>query len=354
MDIVSYKCPKCSTALIFDIKKQNWQCQFCRSEFTQTQLENNAEILDSNSSTLPPHASTDTNKIDDHEENKLYYCPSCGGKILTTHNTVATFCVYCHNPAIVASKLEEDINKPDYLIPFKQTKADAINALQKACQNKLFLPKTFKELVKKGEVFGLYVPFWLFDIDTNTHLQSQTTQVSTWQDEHYQYSKIDYYQVQRAGQANFQKIPADGSAKMNDDLMDQLEPFHYNQMEQFDLAYLSGHFAEIHDVKIEETTERVLKRVYPEVERMITQTVTGYSSINSTQIDMNQTINHISVMLPVWTVMTQYNKKTFVFAMNGQTGKVTGRLPISNMEVFKKFITLSTIISVCHFVWSIL
>ena len=35
------------------------------------------------------------------------------------------------------------------------------------------------------------------------------------------------------------------------------------------------------------------------------------------------------VMLPVWLLYTSYHGKDYLFAMNGQTGKMVGDLPLS-------------------------
>lgn len=40
-------------------------------------------------------------------------------------------------------------------------------------------------------------------------------------------------------------------------------------------------------------------------------------------------ISYRYAMLPVWTLMYEHKGKRYFFAMNGQTGKVVGELPIS-------------------------
>jgi len=333
MDVVSYKCPKCSASLSFNIDKQKWVCEYCNSEFTKDDLNE----FDAEKS----HVTHD----DGYEENAMaYVCPSCGAKIVTDKNTAATFCIYCHNATVIAARLEGE-HRPASLIPFQLKKEEAIVAVQKLCKNRPLLPKDFTGYAKNGEVSGLYVPFWLFNVDLDAQLNAKTTKVTTWSDSNYYYTKTDVYSVERAGSVSFVNVPADGSKKMDDRLMESLEPFDYSKLLNFTMEYLSGHFAESYDIEANMAYSNVSNRVKNATDSMIKSTIQGYSSMQilNENIDVKRVQNK-NVMLPVWTLMAAYKGKNYVFAMNGQTGKITGRLPLSVTRLAMWFILIFVVV----------
>lgn len=339
MDVISYKCPKCSATLAFNIDKQKWVCDYCNSEFTKDDL--------SEFETQKSHGV----KGDEYEEEAIAYkCPSCGAKIVTDKNTAATFCIYCHNATVIAARLEGE-HRPSYLIPFQLKKEAAIEAVKKLCKNRPLLPKDFNEYAMRGEVAGLYVPFWLFNVDLDAQLNAKTTKISVWSDSNYNYTKTDVYHVERAGNVSFANVPADGSKKMDDKLMESLEPFDYSKLDSFEMEYLSGHFAESYDVEANEAYGNVAKRVKDAADSMIKSTIQGYSSIQVINQSINdKNIQNKNVMLPIWTLMAKYKDKNYVFAMNGQTGKITGKLPLSKTRLAVWFFSIFMVVFlICFF-----
>ncbi|MCL2321676.1 MAG: hypothetical protein FWC47_06150 [Oscillospiraceae bacterium] len=344
MDVVSYKCPKCSASLLYDIDKQDWYCDYCKSEFTRDELE---KIENEKSHKVFDEVSTEGK----YEEGAIaYMCPSCGAKIVTDKNTAATFCIYCHNATVIASRLEDE-HRPASIIPFKLKKEKAIDAIKSLCKSRPLLPKDFTDYAKRGEISGLYVPFWLFDVDVDATLNARADRITTWSDSRYYYTKTDTYNVERGGSATFSKVPCDGSVRMDDKLMESLEPFDYTSLMDFSLEYLSGHYAESYDVDANIAYKNVSARVNSSADSMLRSTVAGYSYVNVTNENIRATkVVSKNVMLPVWTLMAVYKGKNYIFAMNGQTGKITGKLPVSKTKLVLWFCSIFVIVFLLCFV----
>ena len=47
---------------------------------------------------------------------------------------------------------------------------------------------------------------------------------------------------------DYEGVPGDGSKKIEDALMEAIEPFEYREAKPFNMAYLSGCFADKYDV----------------------------------------------------------------------------------------------------------
>ena len=121
----------------------------------------------------------------------------------------------------------------------------------------------------------------------------------------------------------------DASKKMDNTIMESIEPFDYSQIVDFETAYLSGYLADKFDVEHTAGEERIRQRVDSSMDAMIQSTLIGYTTV--IPIHKNLQIEHSKakyVLIPVWMLYSQYKDKTYVFAMNGQTGKMTGTFPI--------------------------
>ena len=221
------------------------------------------------------------------------------------------------------------MQKPDYIIPFKLSKEDAIAALKNHYKKKPLLPKIFSAQNHIEEIQGVYVPFWLFNGSADADIRYNCTRSMTHREGDYDVTDTQHFMVRRAGTVKFEKIPVDASSKMPDENMDSIEPFDYKQLTSFDMAYLTGYLADKYDVPSENGEPRVRQRVDAAMDDRLQSTFTGYSSVVPTSRQLNIKHNKARyVFFPVWILNTKYKDKIYTFAMNGQTGKMTGAFPI--------------------------
>ncbi|MDR1699669.1 MAG: hypothetical protein LBR68_00565 [Lachnoclostridium sp.] len=329
-DVLEYKCPSCGGKIEFDSSSQNMRCPYCNSEFEVEALKQYNINLQSDKKDDYSWGEFENKGWTEREQENIanYSCPSCGGEIICEQTTAATHCPYCGNPAII-SKQFSGLYKPDFVIPFKLDKKDAKTALNKHYKGKHLLPKAFKQDNHIDKITGMYVPFWLYDCSAGAHMRFKATKVHFWSDSNYNYTKTDYYSVIREGNAGFMRIPADGSKKMDNMLMDSVEPFDYNGLKEFDTLFMSGYVADKYDDDAEACKPRINERVKNSIEKLLRDTATGYSSCvtENSYVKLNGG-NVDYALLPIWMLNTKYKDKMYTFVMNGQTGKFIGDLPV--------------------------
>ena len=330
MNVIEFKCPCCSAGLAFDGHSQQLTCEYCDNSFdldtvrafNETESQNNSQEFHWE------QASQNQWTEEDQEGIHSFVCPSCGGELITDAHTVATFCPYCSNPTVMPGRISDSL-KPDALIPFRTTKEDAKASLLQLCKGKALLPKFFTQEQHLEKITGIYVPFWLYDCTTSLDASYKATRVRTWSDAQYNYTKTDHYLLRRGADADFSGIPMDGSSKMDDTFMESIEPYNYNDLIDFDKAYLTGYLADKYDVPSEKGELRIRQRVDNAITDMVQQSCIGYATLIPTSRQLR--VDHSKaryVLMPVWILNTKYKGKTYTFAMNGQTGKITGSLPI--------------------------
>jgi predicted RNA-binding Zn-ribbon protein involved in translation (DUF1610 family) len=332
MDVIEHKCPACGGAVAFDSKTQKMVCQFCDTAFeVEAMKQYDAELQSPAQDRYDWQEYTGNGEWRDAELNTMIamICPSCGGEIISDKNTAATSCPYCGNSAVNAKQLSGML-RPDIVIPFKLDKERAKKALSEHLNGKVLLPSAFRSQNRIDSITGIYVPFWLFDCDTTANIRYKATKVKHWSDSQYNHTQTDFYSVSRQGAVAFEKVPVDGSSKMDDTIMESIEPFDYKDAVEFQTAYLAGYLADKYDVDAEKAKPRVNERIKRNVETLFAGTVQGYATVmpESSSVQLKQgTVRY--ALLPIWILNTKYNDKLYCFAMNGQTGKFVGDLPLS-------------------------
>lgn len=354
--LLQYKCPACGGALEFDSHVQKLKCPYCDTEFEAETLKQLDEALHvPQEDEMNWDAAPGTAWQPEEEASLLtYICQSCGGTITANSTTAATRCPYCDNAVVMAGNLSGSL-RPDLVIPFQVDKDAAVAALKQHLTGKKLLPKVFKEENRIQEVKGMYVPFWLFDADAIGSAQYRGTRVRTWQDSNYIYTETSHYQILRGGTLAFQGIPVDGSAKMPNDLMESLEPYDLSKAVDFQTAYLAGYLADKYDMDAQESKTRANQRIKSSMDQSLRSTVLGYASV----IPLGSSLRLHNgrcryALLPVWLLTTRYKDQPYLFAMNGQTGKFVGNLPVDQGAFWKWFAGITAGVTAAAYAFALL
>lgn len=345
--IQEYKCPCCGGAISFDSTLQKMKCPYCDTEFEMETLAGYDSELKNDQADDMNWEHPGAGQWQDEEGSGLrsYICHSCGGEIACDENTAAASCPFCGNPVVMTGQLT-GAWKPDYVIPFQLDKKAAKEALKKFYAGKRLLPGTFKDSNHIDEVKGVYVPFWLFDAKADVNMRYRATKIRTWSDSRYYYTQTDFYSVSRSGNMEFKRVPVDGSKKMPDDLMESLEPFDFSGAVDFQTAYLAGFLADKYDVDSHESAGRAGERIQKSARVVFDATVRGYTTVTQEAGSIRLQNGRVTyAFFPVWLLSTTWNGKQYLFAMNGQNGKMTGDLPLDKAAYIKWLAVLTVLTS---------
>ena len=328
-NLQEYKCPCCGGAIAFDSTLQKMKCPYCDTEFDMETLAGYDAGLKEEKDDMKWETSAGSTWQEGETDGlRSYVCKSCGGEIVGDGNTAATSCPFCGNPVVMMEQFSGAL-KPDIVIPFKLDKNAAKAGLMKHLAGKRLLPKIFKDQNHIDEIKGVYVPFWLFDTDADAQVRYRATKVRSWSDSSYNYTETSHFLVNRGGSIGFQNVPVDGSSKMPDDLMESIEPYDFSGAVDFQTAYLAGYLADRYDVDAGQSVGRANERVKKSTEAAFASTVQGYTTVSAENSSIKLHGGKVKYALfPVWLLNTTWNGKKYTFAMNGQTGKFAGDLPV--------------------------
>ncbi len=308
-----FKCKNCGGNTIYSPEKKKMYCPFCESIDSEEQNDSSGDIQ---------------------------ICQNCGGEVLVEEYTSATQCKYCDNYLIFNERIEGEYT-PNLIIPFQYSKEMVKQLLRDKFKKSIFAPTDFLSEVKLNTMQGDYVPFWLYDYNTQCEYSGEGTKTRVWRAGDIEYTETSIYDIYRNMDIQFNRIPVDASIKMQDDIMDLLEPYEYNQLESFKASYMSGFEGERYNVTSEVVEPRARRKMESDTNQILSRTISGYTKTSQrhksiTTIDEN--VNY--GLLPVWTYMYTYKDKPYPFYINGQTAKIIGKTPVSKAKVFSYGVTL--------------
>lgn len=332
VDVLEYKCPCCGGGIAFDSSAQKMKCPYCDTEFELESLKEFEEEYmeaDRDPQWDAQNVEQTAQELDDEDGSLVSYtCESCGAEIVADQNMAASSCPFCGNPVIIPKKLSGML-RPDLVIPFQLDAKEAKARLRSHLKGKILLPPLFRSENRLQEIRGLYVPFWLYDGDAQAEIRCRATRVRCWNSGDYSYTETRYYLVSRGGKIGFERVPADASKKMDDVLMQSIEPFDYSAAVDFQTAYLSGYLADKYDMSSADCAPYANERMRQSTVKSFMSTISGYATCLPEHTDIRLEQGRITyALLPVWILSTKYRGKFYTFAMNGQTGKFVGNLPV--------------------------
>lgn len=339
MDAIQYKCPNCNADLKFNPETQKLSCEYCLSSFSMEDILIGTETDKTNIPEINEvkEASEEEKLYREFEEHtNLYHCSSCGADIMADDQQTALFCYYCHNPVILSGKLTGSF-KPGKVIGFKLTKDTAVQKFRTWIGERWFVPSDFKSEQQLEKITGLYVPFWIADCDLTADYCALGKKVRSWTSGNYRYTETKEFRIVRRANIFTDGIPADGESKIDDLLMESIEPFDYKEIKDFSMSYLSGFYADKYDVDKAEVFPRIRIRATEASKRLINSSVSGYTTV----VPSIENYNIINtkwqyMLLPVWFMTYKYKDKMYEFAINGQTGKLAGTPPLDKGKL-KRF-----------------
>lgn len=362
MDSITYKCPNCDGGLVFEPESQKFKCGYCLSEFTEAELkaltpasgEAQAAVPDVNAETAKPDGNTGTPEMAETAEMAgtaaetakpdqarsaskeaepvimEYHCPSCGAQLAADETTAATFCYYCHNPVVLAGKLAGNY-RPDYVIPFEMDRKKAEEIFKGWIRRKKYVPRDFYSPKQMELMEGVYYPYWLYDCQIDGRITAEASKANVSRLGAVEYTETSRFQVERQGTMEVKNVTRNALKKADHRLAEGVLPFDMEKLHPFEAGYLSGFKAERRDLEKDAYEQEVDEEIQNFAVNQLRGSITGYDSVAVRDHQEKVLSSEWKyALMPVW-VLTYKDKKDdklYYFAMNGQSGKICGVLPV--------------------------
>ncbi|HHX37907.1 MAG TPA: hypothetical protein GX717_08005 [Clostridiaceae bacterium] len=335
MSTQTFKCPSCGAGIEFKPDLGLFKCDYCLSQYTPeaitehharetARLEAKREVRQEKAATA---GQTEPTVV------RGYHCDSCGATVETDNTTTATFCYYCHNPVVIVDRLAGEM-RPDQLVPFRVSREQAIDRFLGWAKKRRYTDPGFVSAASLEKMTGIYLPFWYSDVNVDYKMRAQGVRIRTWTTRNRNYTERSIYQVDRDAHVFLDDLSLVAYSKSDQDLLYGIMPYQKEDLVPFSQPYLSGFFAEQYDRTQEDCNYEMEQLAIKTARNIVRTSIHGYSSLDIKHEEHELEFDDwLYTLLPVWMLTYHYNNKTYVYALNGVTGRAYGELPLNRKKL---------------------
>ena len=267
----------------------------------------------------------------------LYSCPACRKDFVYYGEEDISCCIYCGRDMLSKREISGAL-RPQAMIPFKVTREKAAKILMEYCSGKPLAPKTLSELDFPAKIKGFYQPVWVLSGTGKYSVDFKGAKSLAYKEKKIEGVKKDFYSLRRGGSFFFEDFLLWERG--------DIEPYYLGEAVPFEESLLEGFFSD----KLYETKDEAAEKICSAVEGSLTglckKDLDGFSDVKAENTDVSFERESLKYMLvPLWVLNFNYDGKTHTFAVNGQTGKVSGLLPVGKGEYLKYFLLIFGIIA---------
>ena len=326
-----YRCKGCGGVLEYSIELAKMECVHCGNTYTIEEISSSQKKEEEGEYVSEREVKNARKRATIPMQ--IIRCTSCGAELAINGVEVSSYCTYCGQATVVKDRVQ-DVLIPDFIIPFRKTRDFAKCVIQETLSNAPFVPKGLKHF-EVDKIRGIYVPFWLFDVDCYGRQYYSFYKNSG----KYTVKRYEYFE----GKTVFHQMTVDASKTLNDDVSARLEPYDLSRLEKFNDAYLAGFYADRFDVG---TDDSALSAENKAIELFCAEASKQLWSKNPYLENGKYDVNVLDTqyaLLPVWFLTFRYENDSYTMLVNGQTGKVVGSVPFDKLKVLRTFIGLSVL-----------
>lgn len=334
---MTFKCPCCGGYLEFDPARQKFKCLYCGQLLSEEELREQSEAREAEAEAAKETENSPEQMDSAGEERqgslRTYQCQMCGAEIVTDATTAATRCYFCHSPVVLHDRLDDEF-RPDGVIPFALDKEAAEKQFLEYISKKKFLDRGFFNTAQLEMFSGVYYPWWYTDIEGEADFEGEGTRSSVQTTPSHIVTTTRVYRVVRKGKLSFRNLARKALLKADGKLSDGIHPYDVSGIKPYASGYLSGFLAEKRDISEATAKEDTIAEARGYASGMMKRghsfnTLSGETRFTPSSVKCKY------VLLPAWVLTYKGGKDgaPYYYMMNGQTGRVCGKLPIDKKRV---------------------
>ena len=329
------KCPACDGTMDFDPATGALVCPYCGNIVT---IEEDDTVKSAEE--LSFYDATERASCNWGTEKKVVGCKNCGAETVYDALETAGECPYCGSNQVMEASDEETL-APGGVCPFAVDITGAENNFRMWLKKRWFCPSSVKKDAGRVSLRGMYLPYWTFDSMTASSYTARygivrTRTVGSGKNRRTE-TYVSWYHTSGSYREFINDCLVKGSDRHDTALLSKIEPFNTEANVVYRPEYLAGFAAERYSVGLEDAWVLAKGSIARHLENSISSEIRSRhraDRVDSLRVYTNYSdITYKYLMLPVWTSHFTYKSKAYHFMVNGQTGKVGGRAPISPWRV---------------------
>jgi ribosomal protein S27E len=335
-----FACPSCGAEAQWNPAKQALVCPFCGTE-APGKLDATTDAIEEHDIVAALRSIPDSDRGWNAEKLSVK-CENCQAITVFDAARVGQRCDFCGSSALRPFDHSTAPIRPESLLAFKIAEKNVRESIREWYRTRCFAPSKLGTYALTDTVKGFYLPYWTFDAQAHADWTAEsgyyyyTTESFRDSDGREQTREVQHTRWQPSAGAldhafDDELVPA--SRGVDEALLEKIEPFPTKELVKYDPGFLSGWVVEQYQIDLVAAAQRSRERMDRELEILCAQQVPGdtHRDLQVSAEYANQTFKH--VLLPVWLLTYDYSGKHFHVVLNGVTGKISGKYPLSWIKI---------------------
>lgn len=336
-EVKDCKCPQCGANMNYNAESEGLKCDYCGFS-----LNLNGETSSVENDFLSAN-------VEDNwkEDAQTASCPNCGSKNVVDRETISCVCPFCNTPLMF--NLEELKGaKPDRVIPFKISNQMALENYKKWLKKKFYVPSKLKKDIPNPVQSGVYIPSWTFDTNSFSNYKGRlgktyTTTVGSGKNRR-TVTRVRWFRISGVHQKTVDDILICSGKQLSQNDLEKISPFNTNDSYVYDNRYLAGHVAEHYQLDLKDGWSKAQNIIRTQIRSEILSQY-YYDRIDYLEFTPVYTdIKYKYVLVPIWISHYIHKNKKFIFYVNGESGKISGKYPVSVLKVLMTVVLIAALI----------
>lgn len=332
MEETDKKCPRCGGVMDYDPATGGLKCPYCDYE----QEIKKEEDAPKTAQELDFSQAENTANCNWGVEKKTVLCKACGAESVYDALEISAVCPFCGSNQVMEAA-DRKTMAPGGVIPFEITDTKAAELFKSWIKKKWFCPKLAKESAKAKRFQGVYLPYWTFDTKISSDYTGQYGKERRVKKGDQTETVVDWYPTKGNYKESIDDELVCATTNQNQSMLMGLEPYRTAENKSYKPEYVAGFAAERYAIGVKEGWEIAKSSIQRKLKANITKKIEQEHHADRVRnLQLKTTYRDITykyLLLPVWISSYKYKDKVYQFMVNGQTGKVSGKTPISIPKV---------------------
>lgn len=196
--------------------------------------------------------------------------------------------------------------------------------------------------MKLEKITGVYFPFWLVDSDVRATMTAKSNSLKVWVVGDIEYTETSVYALTRSGDVKLSEITVKALDRKDAELLNGVYPYDMSGLKDFNMSFLSGFMAEKRNIEKNAAEPQANEIIRSAAEGQLEGTLSGYGTVTGQNMAVDEVKSDWKyALMPAWTMTYRYKGELYYFAMNGQTGQIAGRVPVSRKKTSRLMWTIT-------------
>lgn len=343
------KCPQCGGVLDFNPATGKLKCPYCDYEEAipiKEDAPKKAKELDFNTA-------EHTANRDWGVKTKTVLCKSCGAESIYDDLQTSAICPFCGSNQVMEAN-DQDTIAPGGVVPFSISDKQASELFKKWIKRRWFCPKLAKQSAKPKQFKGIYLPYWTFDTNTTSTYTAEFGIDHTRKDRNGNtHTETTWHSTNGTYREFIDDELVLASNKHDASMLRNIEPFATEQNKAYKPEYIAGFVAERYSLGLKDAWGKAMSSIKGKLKNHVSDKICQEHHADRTRnIHMNTNFSNITykyLLLPIWISNFKYNDKVYQFMVNGQTGKVSGKTPLSVPKIVLTVVAAIVLIALLYY-----